>query len=282
MKTINIKSTYPGFANGHIVYESSISTINNGNYGSGFAQYNIETEVKNNLVALFICSSLPNGSRTYDHINYPIGDVKTFLLGYSISKGTNDNCVVSVKIPFGCICNYRISGDKNLSINLNDISKEISLVDSDVSGDYSHLLHKHDGIDSPKINLENLKPSPGNANKFVKVSSDGTSFIYSTATALGGFALTTPAYNAILDMSLTSTLFNWGDSSGATSYRIIITDEITDSIVLDVSGIVASQYTVLHSLFSEGKTYQWNVIATDGTNSTTASQFTFRTNIITS
>jgi len=284
MKTINIKNAYPGFANGHIVYEGSISTQDDGVYGDNlYSEYKVYTEIKNNLVALIICNAVSSPNRVSEHINYPIYINQVFILPYQVETQSSDkSCTVIFRVPYGCVASYRISGDKNLGFNLNDVNKEVEITPLGFEEGFAGYGHKHDGIDAPKLNLANVKPTPGNAGKFVKVSSDGTSFIYENATgAPGSFSLSTPAHNATLDMQVVSTLFNWTDSAGATSYRLIITSEITDETILDEAGILASQYTVLHSLFEEGKVYNWNVIATNGTETTTAVARSFRTNIIT-
>jgi predicted phosphodiesterase len=94
--------------------------------------------------------------------------------------------------------------------------------------------------------------------------------------APGAFNLLTPV-NAATNVSRTSTAFDWSDSTGATSYSIVVSKNSNlSSPVINQSGLTASNYTSTVSLGSKTK-YYWQVTATNANGSTASSVFSFTT-----
>lgn len=94
--------------------------------------------------------------------------------------------------------------------------------------------------------------------------------------APGAFSLLTPA-NGATGVSRTATAFDWGDSSSATSYAIVVsTSSSLTNPVIDVTGLTASAYTSTVTLGSRTK-YYWQVTATNASGSTSSSVFSFTT-----
>lgn len=92
----------------------------------------------------------------------------------------------------------------------------------------------------------------------------------------GAFNLLTPA-NAATNVSRTSTAFDWSDSTGATSYSIVVsTNSNLSSPVINQSGLTASNYTSGVTLGSR-TTYYWQVTAANANGSTASSVFHFKT-----
>jgi predicted phosphodiesterase len=92
----------------------------------------------------------------------------------------------------------------------------------------------------------------------------------------GAFNLLTPA-NGATNVSRTSTAFDWSDSTGATSYSIVVSlNSNLSSPVINQAGLTASNYTSGVTLGSR-KTYYWQVTATNANGSTASSVFHFKT-----
>lgn len=284
MKIQNNQSSYPGMADGYISYQGSMSTIGStygGIYGDGtYWGFSINTEIKNNLSVLIICSVTPLSARELPEGNIPVGLTKTFLLPYKVELTASNQAKIKVRVPSGCVANYFVSGDKNIDKYLTR-NKELVEDTEGYSVGYESYGHKHDGIDSPKIIIPNLIPSLGNANKFLKVNNAGTEITYADASgsSLTPFTLATPLHYALLDMNVAQTNFSWSASTTATNYTIYICSEIERTIIYQNTANNVSR-NVSHSNFEQGEEYYWYVVATDGTHTLQSNTRRFVTSII--
>ncbi|MDI6787300.1 MAG: hypothetical protein QME51_02885 [Planctomycetota bacterium] len=101
----------------------------------------------------------------------------------------------------------------------------------------------------------------------------------------GTFLLTSPTVGSI-EETLTPT-FVWGGASGATSYKIEISESATFSTLFyEWPGIVATNYLMPVGILSHNKTYYWRVLAFNSVATTDAtaikavnSPFNFRTDV---
>jgi hypothetical protein len=92
----------------------------------------------------------------------------------------------------------------------------------------------------------------------------------------GAFSLLKPT-NAATRVSRTATAFDWGDSSNATSYAVVVSTSSTlSNPVINVSGLTGSAYTSTVTLGSRTK-YYWQVTAMNAYGSTKSSLFSFTT-----
>jgi hypothetical protein len=92
----------------------------------------------------------------------------------------------------------------------------------------------------------------------------------------GAFNLLTPA-NAARNVSRTNTAFDWSDSSGATSYTIVVSaNSNLSSPVINQAGLTSSSYTSGVTLGSRTK-YYWKVTAVNVNGSTESPVFSFTT-----
>lgn len=288
MKIININSSYPGFADDFLTYEGSLRTIGAGylTYGVGggaFAEFTIETEIINNLVATFRCVASSGQQREYDlSRSNTLSDVlKSFELPYKVTK-TGDRTNVIVRVPHGCVCNYSISGQKCLGSDLEE-NEEVTETQLSFTEGFSAFGHSHDGIDGNHIQAGELNPDPGQAGKFLRVSSDGTRIIYSDANTgtLGLFNLVTPANRTEFDITNPLVTFTWEESTDATSYRIIVVRNSTGQIVYNLDGYTRLTLTTPANFLLSQEHYSWYVIATDGTYFLSSSVNHFVTSAIT-
>jgi len=277
MKVTHNQFSYPGQSDGYICYEDIISTLEKGYYGNGlWYEYEIHTEIKNNLNALFYCSA-PLAKQETSVNNFPTGSMRSFVVPYKVAADLKNNAVITVRIPTGCVCSYKISGDKQLRRTMAKAFELVELANSRNSG-FSNLDHSHDGLDSQKILAGNLLPNPGNANKFLKVSADGLSFVYATTDGLPAFSLLTPTDGAQLDILQPSTDFTWNASAGATSYQLIIVNEFEGLEIYNNTAATTTR-TVLHTVgdIESGQLYSWFVIASDGTDTISSPTWSFTT-----
>lgn len=288
MKTININSSYPGFADDFITYEGSLDTVRSGYLpygvgGSAYSEFTITTEIINNLVATFRCvassGQLRDNSITRSNI---LSDVlKSFELPYKLAK-IGDRTNVIVRVPHGCVCNYSITGQKCLGSDLEE-NEEVVETQAFFTEGFSAFGHSHDGVDGRHIQAGELSPNPGQAGKFLRVSSDGTRIIYSDASTgtLGLFNLTTPANRTEFDITNPLVTFTWEESTDATSYRIIVVRNSTGQIVYNLAGYTGLTLTTPANFLFAQEHYSWYVIATDGTYFLSSSVNHFVTSAIT-
>lgn len=272
MKTININSSYPGFADDFITYEGSLNTVRSGYLaygvsGSAYSEFTITTEIINNLVATFRCVASSGQLRDNDTTRSNVfSDVlKSFELPYKLAK-VGDRTNVIVRVPHGCICNYSITGQKCLGSDLEE-NEEVVETQAFFTEGFSAFGHSHDGVDGNYIKAGELSPNPGQAGKFLRVSSDGTKIIYSDASTgtLGLFNLTTPANRTEFNLENPLITFTWEASTDATSYRLIVVKNETNTIVLNQAGLTGLTYTIATNFLLSRFQYSWYVIATDGT-----------------
>ncbi len=100
--------------------------------------------------------------------------------------------------------------------------------------------------------------------------------VYGVAEVPGSFSLSSPS-NGARNISRTNTYFDWGDSSGASSYTILV-DNNSDfsSPEISVSGLTASNYTSTVTLAAK-TTYYWKVTAVNASGQTECnSVFSFK------
>lgn len=100
--------------------------------------------------------------------------------------------------------------------------------------------------------------------------------VQSANPAPDAFSLLTPA-NGATNVSRTATAFDWSDSTGATSYSIVVSPNSNlSSPVINQSGVTASNYTSTVTLGSR-TTYYWKVTAVNANGSTASSVSSFKT-----
>lgn len=173
-----------------------------------------------------------------------------FELGYQLLNPTTKQVVYSG--TFGTISSTRVNGDT--------VSFNYTWPSGYNTGDYILKLGMKEGTTW----FEFYGDTP--LTIFVKVKD-------SSGTAPGLFSLSGPI-NGARNVSYPPS-FSWSDSSGATSYTLIIDDDSDfSSPVINQSGITGTSYTLSSSasLYVE-KVYYWKVVAINSDGSTDSNQY---------
>jgi len=161
MKTIDAQSAVPTMFNSFVEYSGTLA--NTGSLSDGTSiEVPITTEIRQDLHVDAMCRE--------NDVLVP----RIFQAFWKKSLGASNVAVVTIEVPSGCTCVYRISGNKELTQPLHkEQGSGVGTVGNQHAGG-----HRHDGNDSKKILATHLDVGSGNATKFLQVNSGGTALEY--------------------------------------------------------------------------------------------------------
>lgn len=161
METIDAQSAVPTMFNSFIEYSGTLT--NTGALTDGTSsEVPISTEIRQDLHVDAMCRE--------NDVLVP----RIFQAFWKKSLGAANVAIVTIEVPSGCTCVYRISGNKELTQPHHaEQGQGVGTVGNQHAGG-----HRHDGNDSKKVSYNNLLdipsalvPDAANAGKFLKTSS---------------------------------------------------------------------------------------------------------------
>lgn len=161
MKTIDAQSAVPTMFNSFVEYSGILA--NTGSLSDGTSiEVPITTEIRQDLHVDAMCRE--------NDVLVP----RIFQAFWKKSLGASNVAVVTIEVPSGCTCVYRISGNKELTQPLHkEQGSGVGTVGNQHAGG-----HRHDGNDSKQISFNNLldkpavvTPDAANIGKFLKTAS---------------------------------------------------------------------------------------------------------------
>jgi len=249
MKSIDAQSAVPTMQNSFVEYMGKLSN-SSGDLTDGTSKvFPITTQIRKDLHVIAICEGVSLTARQ-------------FLAYYTKTTNANGEYIVSIEVPSGCECTYRIAGNKELT---EPYHEEVGTSSSTV-GNQHQYGHKHDGNDSHKVAFTDLAGAPGIYGYFpifFHIDSPYTYGYFEPYTGDGGFTM--PATGHITKFSYTK-----DDGAGntlkntytiGTPIAITANDNLrlrfwddggTDKVTLYKNGSVAGQFGASASYVDPG------------------------------
>lgn len=143
MKTIDAQSAVPTMFNSFVEYSGTLA--NTGSLSDGTSiEVPITTEIRQDLHVDAMCRE--------NDVLVP----RIFQAFWKKSLGASNVAVVTIEVPSGCTCVYRISGNKELTQPLHkEQGSGVGTVGNQHAGG-----HRHDGNDSHTVSYNNLTDTP--------------------------------------------------------------------------------------------------------------------------
>lgn len=224
MLETNAKGAEPSMNDGLIKYSGSF--INTDAYGNGNKrEYTIQTSIRSNIVVFTESKGLNEISGEYD-IN-----IDNVLVEYSVIDYVY---YVTLHIPSGCKCFYRISGSENTVDTLIEQEKYSNAHDLDTM-DWNHG-HNHDGDNSGKVSYADLLGAPsipeGSYTTHIPFKWNGTPATYDYDLNYGADGINLPPPNSPATCKLKGIMYNCND--GANNYNagyLSLTSQVGGDVV---------------------------------------------------
>lgn len=144
MKTIDAQSAVPTMQNSFVEYNGSLDNSSGALSDGTSSVVPIATEIRQNLSVVAVAEEALGGTR------------RVFDCYWTQAVVANGVITVTIEVPSGCICTYRICGNKELT---EPYSQEQGTGVGTVGNQHAGG-HRHDGNDSHTVSYNDLTDTP--------------------------------------------------------------------------------------------------------------------------